>query len=102
MRASFEGKLAALLIGTWLVSAAVAASIAMWLHSPLLGVLIALLIGVVPLMWLSRRIAAPVRRLLRAIAGAVASYRDGDFSISLVMDRQDERLTLPLPRLHRE
>jgi nitrogen fixation/metabolism regulation signal transduction histidine kinase len=31
-----------------------------------------------------------VRRLLRALAGAVASYRDGDFSLSLTVDRQDE------------
>ena len=40
--------------------------------------------------WLSRIIMAPISRLLRALEGSVASYRDGDFSISLAVDRRDE------------
>ncbi|TAL74032.1 MAG: HAMP domain-containing protein [Rhodanobacter sp.] len=40
--------------------------------------------------WLARHALAPVTRLLRALEGAVASYRDGDFSLSIAVDRDDE------------
>ncbi|OOG47917.1 ATP-binding protein [Rhodanobacter sp. C01] len=40
--------------------------------------------------WLARQVMAPVSRLLRALEGAVASYRDGDFSFSIGVDRRDE------------
>jgi nitrogen fixation/metabolism regulation signal transduction histidine kinase len=47
-------------------------------------------LGLLPAIWLARRALRPARRLLRAMSGAVASYRDGDFSLSLVVDRDDE------------
>jgi len=57
-------------------------------HSPaaftVLGVAFVLLAW-----WGARRALRPVRRLLRALGGAVASYRDGDFSFSLRIDRDD-------------
>ncbi len=40
--------------------------------------------------WLAHRAMAPVSRLLRALEGAVASYRDGDFSFSIAARRSDE------------
>ena len=40
--------------------------------------------------WLAGVVMAPVSRLLRALEGAVASYRDGDFSFSIAVDRRDE------------
>jgi nitrogen fixation/metabolism regulation signal transduction histidine kinase len=40
--------------------------------------------------WLGGQVMAPIRRLLRALEGAVASYRDGDFSFSIAADRRDE------------
>ena len=40
--------------------------------------------------WLGAQVMAPIRRLLRALEGAVASYRDGDFSFSIAADRRDE------------
>ncbi|GLQ47669.1 histidine kinase/response regulator hybrid protein [Dyella lipolytica] len=40
--------------------------------------------------WLGHMVMEPVKRLLRALEGAVASYRDGDFSISIALDRRDE------------
>ena len=40
--------------------------------------------------WLAGQAMAPVSRLLRALEGAVASYRDGDFSISIGIHRRDE------------
>jgi len=40
--------------------------------------------------WLAGQVMAPLSRLLRALEGAVASYRDGDFSFSIAADRRDE------------
>ena len=40
--------------------------------------------------WLAGRAMSPVSRLLRALEGAVASYRDGDFSFSIAINRRDE------------
>jgi two-component system nitrogen regulation sensor histidine kinase NtrY len=55
------------------------------------GGLFATLVVVMPLaFWLAGRAMAPVSRLLRALEGAVASYRDGDFSLSIAIDRRDE------------
>ena len=47
-------------------------------------------IAVLPVVWLAARILRPIRQLLRALTGNVASYREGDFSVSLVVDRDDE------------
>ncbi|MEO8808810.1 MAG: ATP-binding protein [Rhodanobacter sp.] len=58
----------------------------------------ALAVGLVLLLlaavWLAGRVMAPVSRLLRALEGAVASYRDGDFSFSIAANRRDELGTL--------
>ncbi|HUW54679.1 MAG TPA: ATP-binding protein [Rhodanobacter sp.] len=55
------------------------------------GGLLASAIVLLPLaFWLSGQAMAPVSRLLRALEGAVASYRDGDFSFSIAVDRGDE------------
>ena len=40
--------------------------------------------------WLAGRVMHPLSRLLRALEGAVASYRDGDFSFSIAARRNDE------------
>ena len=40
--------------------------------------------------WLADRVMNPLSRLLRALEGAVASYRDGDFSFSIAARRNDE------------
>ena len=41
-------------------------------------------------LWLGAQVMAPIRRLLRALEGAVASFRDGDFSFSIAANRRDE------------
>ncbi|HEY9132714.1 MAG TPA: ATP-binding protein [Dyella sp.] len=41
-------------------------------------------------LWLGHLVMAPVARMLRALEGAVASYRDGDFSFSIAAQRRDE------------
>src|SRR6202035_2984959 len=56
---------------------------------PLAMVLVAIF-SVLPLLWLTRIVTRPLRALLRAMSSAVASYRDGDFSVSLLGDRNDE------------
>jgi len=40
--------------------------------------------------WAATVALAPLRRVLRAVEGSVMSYRDGDFSLSLVADGQGE------------
>src|SRR5215469_7299577 len=41
-------------------------------------------------LWLGHFVMAPITKLLRALEGAVASYRDGDFSFSIAATRRDE------------
>ncbi|QAU23810.1 HAMP domain-containing protein [Dyella sp. M7H15-1] len=50
--------------------------------------------------WFAHIVMQPVKRLLRALEGAVASYRDGDFSISIALHRRDE--LGDLIRMHNE
>jgi nitrogen fixation/metabolism regulation signal transduction histidine kinase len=45
---------------------------------------------VLPVLLAARRAVRPVHRVLRAMQTSVACYSDGDFSISLVVDRRDE------------
>src|ERR1700719_3627933 len=47
-------------------------------------------IALVPAFWLAGRVLRPIRQVLRALSGTVASYREGDFSQSLVVERDDE------------
>ena len=55
------------------------------------GSLLASVLVLLPLaFWLAGRVMTPVKRLLRALESAVASYRDGDFSTSIAVDRRDE------------
>jgi nitrogen fixation/metabolism regulation signal transduction histidine kinase len=65
-----------------------------WIDATPLLIPAALLFGLVPCIYVARLATAPLRRLLRALGGAVASYRDGDFSLSLVVERHDELGTL--------
>src|SRR3569623_568194 len=55
------------------------------------GSLLAAMLVLLPLaFWLGGLVMSPIRRLLRALEGAVASFRDGDFSFSISADRRDE------------
>ena len=90
MRMSLDGKLTGLLLATGIGGALAGMAALHWLGSPWLALGATLLLGFAPALWLARRSLRPVRRLLRALTGAVASYRDGDFSLSLVVDRDDE------------
>jgi two-component system, NtrC family, nitrogen regulation sensor histidine kinase NtrY len=90
MAMSLEGKLAALLYAVGIGAAVAFAALSHLTGNPVMALCLVLLAGFLPALWLARRVIRPVRRLLRALSGAVASYRDGDFSLSLVVDREDE------------
>ena len=87
---SLEGKLAALLLAIGVGGALAGVTLLRLLGSPSLALAVAVVLSIVPALWLARRVLQPARRLLRAMSGAIASYRDGDFSLSLVVDRDDE------------
>lgn len=108
---SLQGRLSVLLLVAALAGALVQIGVTQWplpqilqwLHKDLavtirwptrLGLYGGLLISVVVLLplafWLAGLVMAPVSRLLRALEGAVASYRDGDFSFSIAARRRDE------------
>jgi two-component system nitrogen regulation sensor histidine kinase NtrY len=108
---SLRGRLTLLLVVAGLAGAAIYAGVTQWplpqllrwLRTDLLltirapmqlgiyGGLLASLLVLLPLaFWLAALVMAPVSRLLRALEGAVASYRDGDFSFSIAIDRRDE------------
>jgi two-component system, NtrC family, nitrogen regulation sensor histidine kinase NtrY len=90
MRLSLEGKLAALLLTVLVLSSLLAVALAQSLGEPLAAFLIVASLGILPVLWLARRAIRPVRLLLRALSGAVASYRDGDFNLSLPVSSRDE------------
>ena len=87
---SLAGKLAALLFIVLMAGAAAAALLTHLLGSPWLVLVLVLLLGVLPVMFVARTAVRPLRQVLRALHGALASYRDGEFSFSLVVNRRDE------------
>jgi len=87
---SLEGKLVLLLIAAAVIAAASAAALTEWTRNAWLGGAIAVAVCLAPVTWFAHSAMQPVRRLLRALSGSVASYRDGDFSISLRTRRRDE------------
>jgi nitrogen fixation/metabolism regulation signal transduction histidine kinase len=93
LRLTLEARLAALLLALMLAAAGVAATLEHYLAGRSLGALAwtALALGALAVaVWGAHRALRPVRRLLRALTGAVASYRDGDFGFSLRVDSRDE------------
>ena len=87
---SVEGKLAALLITAATLSALAAAWLTTVLEQPWFAFAIVTSVSVLPMLLTARRTAQPVRHMLRAMMGAVASYRDGEFNMSLAVTTRDE------------
>jgi two-component system, NtrC family, nitrogen regulation sensor histidine kinase NtrY len=83
-------KLAVSMFGLATAAGGVGALIAQVLNSPLAGWLASALIAIICALWLTAMLMRPVAQVLRALTGIVASYRDGDFSRSMVSDRKDE------------
>jgi len=87
---NLKAKLALLVMVIVAVTAAVSGWATRWSGNALFTWLLILAVSLVPVLWLSSRIMRPIQQMLRALSGTVASYREGDFSLSLVADRDDE------------
>ena len=87
---NLKAKLALLLMVIVAATAALSGWATRWSGNALLTWLLILAVSLVPVVWLSSRIMRPIQQMLRALSGTVASYREGDFSLSLVADRDDE------------
>lgn len=87
---SVEGKLAALLLAVYACGVLTAGLFANLLKGDHWALLLAFLLGAPVVLLIARQAVQPAARLLRALQGAVASYRDGDFSLSIANDRNDE------------
>ena len=87
---SLRVKLTLLLLMLVIVVAGLSAWIAHLLNNALLAWLLVVGAAILPMAWLAARVMRPIAQMLRALAGTVASYREGDFSLSLVADRGDE------------
>ncbi len=87
---SLKAKLTLLLLGIVGTTAAIAALAARLFGNALLGWVLIVAVALPSVLWLSSRVMRPIQQLLRALSGTVASYREGDFSRSLVADRDDE------------
>jgi nitrogen fixation/metabolism regulation signal transduction histidine kinase len=87
---NLKAKLALLLMVIVAATAALSGWATRWSGNALFTWLLILGLSLVPVLWLSSRIMRPIQQMLRALSGTVASYREGDFSLSLVADRDDE------------
>jgi two-component system, NtrC family, nitrogen regulation sensor histidine kinase NtrY len=69
------------------------ALLARWLPTWAAGIIAATLVGalVATVVW---RTLSPLRALFRALAGTVASYRDGDFSFGITWDKYSDLMEL--------
>jgi two-component system nitrogen regulation sensor histidine kinase NtrY len=87
---TLRAKLTLLLFVLVMLVAALSAWAVHVLHNLFLAWLLVVAVAIVPVLWLTARVMRPIGQMLRALAGTVASYREGDFSTSLVADREDE------------
>ncbi|HVJ61731.1 MAG TPA: ATP-binding protein [Tahibacter sp.] len=87
---SLEGKVAVALGVFALGAGALALSLYAWLESDfaVATVLIVVLVVCAPIV--ARTLTRTPASLFRALAGSVASFKDGDFSFSIAADRRDE------------
>lgn len=90
IRQSLEGKFALLTVLLAAFAALAAALFTRMLGSVLVGLILALTLAFPLGIYAVRRFMHPVNRLITALGDGVASFQDGDFSISLNTAREDE------------
>jgi len=90
MRISLDIRLALLIFAMMLVSGAAGVILTQYFKGPWYLMPIAAAVALVPALLAARRAVRPVHRVLRAMQTSIACYGDGDFSVSLVVDRNDE------------
>ena len=89
-RFSLQGKLALRSAGVTLLAVATALVAEAWLDDALLAGLLAVVAGCVLTVVVVHWWAGPVLALFRSLSGAVASFRDNDFSTSVHYPHDDE------------
>jgi two-component system nitrogen regulation sensor histidine kinase NtrY len=91
MRAlSLDGRMMITVMGVALCAVAAVVATDMLVDSRALAVLAGATVALLGALVAARMTSTPVARLLRALENAVASFRDGDFSVSMHSDRGDE------------
>jgi two-component system nitrogen regulation sensor histidine kinase NtrY len=92
VKVRLQAKLTALLTGVFLLGAAAEIAAVRLMGGVTLTVraIVTVLIALAVAAYLARGAIRPIRRLLRSLAAAVSSYRDGDLSFSIPVDRTDE------------
>lgn len=90
MRLSLEAKFA-LIAALCALSGVILGALAFrFTGDPWQALVIGLLLALPLTLLLTRRFTRPVNRVVQALSDGVASFRDGDFSVSLGTDREDE------------
>jgi len=89
-RQSLEGKFALLAGALTLASASLAAGLIGLTGSVVVGLLVALALAAPVTVYAVHRFIKPINRLITALGDGVASFQDGDFSVSLNAAREDE------------
>ena len=87
---SLEGKLALLLLLAVVAGAGAAVLLELAIDSDLLAFVAAVAVTVPLVLLAARLVTRPISELFRTLSGAVASFRDGDFSFSIHRSRNDE------------
>ena len=87
---SLEGRLAGLLIVVGMAGFGLGYGMGRASWPPLLAWLVAIALVLTLAVLLARALAGPVAALVRALSGAVQSFRDGDFAFSIHSRRSDE------------
>jgi nitrogen fixation/metabolism regulation signal transduction histidine kinase len=92
MKVRLQAKLTALLTGVFLLGAvAEVAAVRLLGREPLtVRAIVTVSVALAVAAYLAGTATSPIRRLLRSLAAAVSSYRDGDLSFSMPVDRSDE------------
>jgi two-component system, NtrC family, nitrogen regulation sensor histidine kinase NtrY len=90
MKIGLDLKLALLIFAMMLLGAAAAVAALLYFKSVPYALLLTAVAALIPALLAARRATWPVRHVLRAMQTSVTCYTDGDFSISLVVNRRDE------------
>ena len=86
-------RMVALAVASVAACAALVVLLSRWLPVWAAALVAAIVVGAAAAAWVWRTFV-PLRQLFRALAGTVASYRDGDFSFGITWDRYGELIEL--------
>ena len=92
LRTSLEGRFVLLAVTLSVAALLVSLGLAWWFHSLLDGLLAGLLLAVIMSVIAVRRFMRRTNRMLTALDDGMASFEDGDFSVSLNAGRDDDEL----------